>query len=194
VVGRTLADMSDLSTVPGWVRPPPRAVARMEDFLLRLRGRTKSAETLGAWASLYWIAAPEGEGDQGPLTRRGRPTEDAARGEFRVADAITEGEPYPAAAWWAQRRIAATDRMPVAEWGIRVDSPYERYYCHGVRVALGWMLGIIDDPALLAPIRDGDGVSIPPADRNAYAGHLREIARPSARPLAGEQGRTTTAV
>ncbi len=185
--------MLDLSTVPDWVRPPPRAVARMEDFLLRLRGRTKSAETLGAWASLYWLGASEGELTQGPLTRRGLPTEDAARGEFRVADAIAEGEPYPGPAWWEQRGIAAADRMPVTEWDIRIGSPYERYYCHGVRVALGWVLGIVDDPALLAPIRDGDGIHIPPADRDAYAAHLREIAQPSARPRTGEQGRAVPA-
>ncbi|MHA6784322.1 hypothetical protein ACVGOW_25500 [Pseudonocardia saturnea] len=75
------------------------------------------------------------------------------------------------------------DRMPVTEWNIRISSPYERYYCHGVRVALGWVLGIIDDPALLAPIRDGDGVLITPADRDVYAGYLREISRPITREL-----------
>ncbi|MHA6784321.1 hypothetical protein ACVGOW_25495 [Pseudonocardia saturnea] len=83
--------MSKLSTVPGWVRPPPRAVVRMEDFLLRLRSRTQSAETLGAWASLYWPVAPEGERDRGPLTRRALSSEGAVRGEFWVADAIAEG-------------------------------------------------------------------------------------------------------
>jgi len=181
VVGRTLAGMSELRTVPGWVRPPPRAVARMEDFLLRLRGRTQSAETLGAWAGLYWLVAPEGERDRGPLTRRALPTEGAVRGEFRVADAIAEGEPYPGPAWWVQRGIAAADRMPVSEWDVRIGSPYERFYCHGVRVALGWVLGIIDDPGLLAPIRDGDGVHIPSSDRDAYARYLREIVRPTAR-------------
>jgi hypothetical protein len=173
--------MSELSTVPGWVRPPSRAVARMEDFLLRLRGRTQAAETLGAWAGLYWLVAPEGGRDRGPLTRRALPTEDMVRGEFRVADAIAEGEPYPGSAWWVQRGIPAAERMPVSEWDVRIGNPYERFYCHGVRVALGWVLGIIDDPALLAPIRDGNGALIPPADRDAYAEYLREIARPTAR-------------
>lgn len=177
MVGRTLADMPKLSPVPDWVRPPPRAVARTEDFLLRLRGRTQSAETLGAWAGLYWLMAPDGEQDRGPLTRRVLPTEDAVRAEFRVADAIAEGETYPGPAWWVQRGIPAADRMPMIEWDVRIGSPYERYYCHGVRVALGWVLGIIDDPGLLAPIRDGDGVHIPLADRDAYGGYLREIAR-----------------
>lgn len=181
MVGRTLTDVSKLSTVPGWVRPPPLAVARMEDFLLRLRGRTKSAETLGAWAGLYWLVASEGERDRGPLTRRGLPTENAVRGEFWVADAIAEGGSYPRPAWWVQHSVAVADRMPVTEWNIRIGSPYERYYCHGARVALGWVIGIIDDPGLLAPIRDGDGVRIPPADRDAYARYLREIARPTAR-------------
>lgn len=153
----------------------------MEDFLLRLRGRTQSAETLGAWTGLYWLVAPEGERDRGPLTRRARPTEEAVRGEFRVADAIAEGEPYPGPSWWVQRGIPGADRMPVSEWDVRIGSPYERFYCHGVRVALGWVLGIIGDPGLLAPIRDGYGVLIPPADRDAYANYLREIARPTAR-------------
>ncbi len=153
----------------------------MEDLLLRLRGRTQSAETLGAWAGLYWLVAPEGQRDLGPLTRRALPTEDVVRGEFRVADAIAEGEPYPGPVWWVERGIALADRMPAAEWDSRIGSSYERFYCHGVRVALGWVLGIIDDPALLAPIRDGDGVRIPLADRDAYAGYLREIARPTVR-------------
>ena len=57
VVGCTLVHMTTLSTVPEWVRPPSRAVMRMEDFLLRLYGRTKSPETLGAWACLDWLAS-----------------------------------------------------------------------------------------------------------------------------------------
>lgn len=57
-----------------------------------------------------------------------------------------------------------------------VENPYERFYCHGARVALGWVLGIINDPGLLTPIRDGDGAPIPDEDREVYRAHLRAIA------------------
>ena len=182
----TLARMTMLSTVPEWVRPPPRAVMRVEDFLLRLYGRTKSPETLGAWACLNWLAGRDGEQNRGPLTRRGLPVEAAARGDMHVADAIAEGEPFPGARWWSARGIAAADQMSAAEWLDRITSPYERTYCHGVRVAFGWLLGVIDDAGHLAPVLDEKGAPIPPADRDAYARYLRELVEP---PVGASTGR-----
>ncbi len=182
VVGRTLVPMRMLSTVPEWVRPPRPAVVRMEGFLLRLYGRTKSPEVLGAWACLDWLGGWLGEKTRGPLILRGLPTEAAARGDMRVASAIAEGETYPGPAWWDGHAIAVGDRMPVEEWATRIASEYERHYCHGVRVAFGWLLGVVDDPALLAPVRDGEGARISMVDREAYRCHLREIAQLAAGP------------
>lgn len=164
-----------LSMIPEWVRPPPLAVAHMEEFLLRLYGRTKSAETLGAWACLDWVPGRPEAGGRGPLTRRSQPTEAAARGDMQVADAIAEGEPYPEPRWWEAHGIAVEDRMPVADWAKRIVSPYEQAYSHGVRVAFGWLLGIVDDAGHLAPTVGRNGVPIPPADREAYARYLREL-------------------
>lgn len=177
VVRRTLAPMTTLSTVPEWVRLPPPATVCMEGFLLRLYGRTKSPEVLGAWACLDWLGGWQGERTRGPLTRRGLPTEAAARGDMQVASAIAEGATYPSPTWWDGLGIAVSDRMPAEEWATRIASEYERHYCHGVRVAFGWLLGVVDDAALLAPIRDGEGARIPAADRDAYRRHLREIAQ-----------------
>jgi len=173
-----MMSMTTLSTVSGWVRQPPGAVMRVEDFLLRLYGRTKSPETLGSWACLDWLAARDGEQGRGPLTRRGLPVAAAARGDMQVADAIAEGEPYPGPRWWDARGIGIADRMSAAEWADRIVSRYERAYCHGVRVGFGWLLGVIDDAGHLAPVLDGEGDPIPPADRDAYAGHLRELVKP----------------
>lgn len=191
VANRTLTRMTMLSTVPEWVRPPPQTVMRMEDFLLRLYGRTKSPETLGAWACLDWLAGRGGEQSRGPLTRHGFPTAAAARGDMHVADAIAEGEPYPGPRWWAACGITSADQMSTAEWTDRIVSPYERAYCHGVRVAFGWLLGVIHDAGHLAPVLDGKGAPIPPADRDAYARYLRELVLPSAgSPAASRPGRT----
>src|SRR6478752_3369042 len=51
----TLTDMARLSSVPDWVRPSLRAVASVEDYLLRLFGRTRSSEVLGGHAALAWL-------------------------------------------------------------------------------------------------------------------------------------------
>ncbi len=162
----------------------------MEDFLLRLYGRTKSPETLGAWACLDWLAGRDSEQNRGPLTRRGQPVEAAARGDMHVADAIAEGEPYPGPRWWTAHGIADADRMSMTEWADRIVSPYERAYCHGVRVAFGWLLGVVDDVGHLAPVLDSEGAPIPAADRGAYARFLRDlVASPSSVAPAASQPR-----
>jgi len=194
VASCTLTRMTMPNTVPEWVRPPQRVVMRLEDFLLRLYGRTKSPETLGAWACLDWLAGRDGEHNRGPLTRRGLPVKAAARGDMHVAAAIAEGEPYPGPRWWAARGIAAADQMSAAEWTDRIVSPYERAYCHGVRVAFGWLLGVIDDAGHLAPVLDGKGTPIPLADRDAYARYLRELVLPpNGSPATNRPGRTVAA-
>lgn len=162
------------------MRPPPYAVAGTEDFLLWLFGRTKAPQALGSWSSLSWLAAAEGERTPGPLGRPGLPTEVAARADLAVADAIANAEPYPPSAWWADRGIGLGDRMAHEQWAARTGSLYERHFAHGVTVALGWLLGSIDDPALMAPIRDGDGEFIPPATREEFGSVLRNLSAPPA--------------
>ena len=57
--------MARLTSVPDWVRPPLRAVASVEDYLLRLFGRTRSSEALGGHAALAWLGGVDGRRDRG---------------------------------------------------------------------------------------------------------------------------------
>lgn len=176
-----LLRMARLQSVSGWVRPSLFAVAATEEFLLWLFDRTRAPQALGSWSSLSWLRAAEGERTPGPLVRHGLPTEVAAWADAAVADAIANGDPYPALSWWAVRGIDTEDRMTPEQWIPRTASLYERHYAHGVAVALGWLLGSIDDPALMAPIRDGDGECISAATRDEYRSVLRKLAEPPAR-------------
>ena len=84
-----------------WVRRPPAVVAEVEDFLLRLHGRTRSSEVLGAWSTLAWLG---GLHPQPPLTvRPDRVTQDRAIAEFLIAQRVSAAEPYPSSAWWAEQ-------------------------------------------------------------------------------------------
>lgn len=96
--------------MPEWVRPALYAVAGTSEFLLWLFGRTRAPQALGAWSSLSWLDAAEGERTPGPLIRRGLPTEVAAWADLAVADADADACPPPV--WWAERGIAVPDRMP----------------------------------------------------------------------------------
>jgi hypothetical protein len=183
---RTLLGMKRLSSVPEWVRPPLYAVAGTEEFLLWLFDRTRAPQALGSWSSLSWLVAAEGAQTPGPLVRRGLPTEVAAWGDMAVADLIANAEAYPPSSWWAEQGIALGDRMAREQWAERTGSLYERHYAHGVTVALAWLLGSIDDPALMAPIRDGDGEFIPPATREEYRSVLRKLSEPP--PADGSRG------
>lgn len=104
--------MSRLRGVPEWVRPPLYAVAGTSEFLLWLFGRTRAPQVLGAWSSLSWLDAAEGERTPRPLIRCGLPTEVAAWADLAVADAIADAQAYPPPAWWAERGIDVPDRMP----------------------------------------------------------------------------------
>ena len=97
--------------MPTWVRPPLRAVASTEEFLLWLYGRTRAPAALGAWSALSWLAAADGDQTPGPLTRVGLPREVVAWAELRVATRISNGAPYPPATWWARHGIEQADRM-----------------------------------------------------------------------------------
>src|SRR5690242_13475048 len=182
--GRTLAFMtSRLTAIPGWVVPSLRAVSRTEDFLLWLVGRTRAPAALGAWNSLNWLGRDEGGQTPGPLTRKGVAREVVAWAELRVAGAITDGLAYPPPTWWARRGIDEPDRMPPDEWAARLENPYERHFVHGTALALGWLLGQVTDPGLMAPTRCGDGSRIPPEDRAQYQQVLRALSEPARPPV-----------
>lgn len=168
--------MARLRAVPRWVRPPLHAVARVEDFTLRLYGRTKSPEVLGAWISLSWLGAANGAQTSGPFGV-GWPTEVAAFRKLRIADQLAEGCPYPSSAWWASRGVEPADRMSVERWNEQAAHPVDRAHAHGVRVALGWLLGELDlhEASLMAPIHFEDGRLIGQGDRELYANRLREL-------------------
>jgi hypothetical protein len=162
--------------VPTWVRPSPNAVIHIEDYLLRLFGQTRSPEVLGSHSALAWLGGADGEQTIGPLAWRAAPDEELAWSFLAVADTLAEGEPYPPPAWWAQRRGIAP--MTAEHWVRLTGSWYERHYAHGVTCGLGWVLGEIDDPAIMAPVRTGDGGAISFAEREEYRTRLRAFALP----------------
>lgn len=169
--------MGRLRAVPEWVRPPLRAVARVEDFTLRLYDRTQSPEVLGAWTALSWLGGTESEQAPGPFAR-GLPTHVAAFQALRIADTVAEGCRRPSESWWAARGFDPGDRLDEELWDQLVRSLYDRAYAHGVRVALGWVLGELplDAAGAMAPIHHEDGQLVDAGDRELYAQRLRELA------------------
>ena len=166
--------------MPGWVVPPLRAVARVEDFTLRLYDRTRSPEVLGAWTSLAWLGTTDlavGEQILGPYGR-GLPTHVAAFQALRIADALAEGYRHPPESWWAARGFDPAARIGAQEWEQLVYDLHERAHAHGVRVALGWLLGELPYEAVgsMAPIHHQDGRRVDAHDRELYAQRLRELA------------------
>lgn len=136
-------------------------------------GRTRAPQALGSWSALSWLA--EGGQSPGLIVGRRPPTEVAAWAELAVADAVANAEGYPSSSWWAEHGIEIAGRLPREDWAKRVGSLYERHCAHGVHVALAWVTGSVDDPALMAPIRDGDGDFIPQATRDEYRSVLRKL-------------------
>jgi len=177
--------MARLTDVPDWVRPPFAAVCATEDFLLWLWGQMKSAELLGAHASLAWLGAEDGEETRTPVTTRmGLPSEVLARTEMHVADRIAEAEPYPSLYWWEAQQVFEAEQMDPGEWATRIASGYERHFAHGVTVALGWLLGEFDDPAMMAPLRLHDGTPLTAEERERLKEALRDLSRRAMTPRA----------
>lgn len=177
VAGRTLDSMAKLSTIPGWVRRPLAAVSGVEHFLLRLYGRTKSPEALAGYSALSWLEGENGAETMGPLLWAAPPQERFANAFLAVADALAEGEPYPAPAWW-RSEAGCLGPMTQAQWSERAGSWPERFYAHGVVYALGWVLGLFDDPAVMAPLHCGDGSSVGYGAREEWRVRLRACAVP----------------
>lgn len=68
--------------------------------------------------------------------------------------------------------------MTEAQWIGRAGTWSERYYAHGVVCALGWVLGVFDDPAVMAPLHRGDGSSVGYGPREEWRVGLRACAVP----------------
>jgi len=170
--------MSRVSSVPGWVRPPLRAVAGVEHFLLRLYGRTESPEALAGYSALTWLAGDDGDQTSGPLVWRAPPEKRFADAFLAVADELAEGAAYPPPEWWREQ-AGCLGPMDAQRWRERAGSPLARFYAHGVVCALGWALGVFADPAIMAPLHRWDGTTVEYGDRAEWRVRLRGYAIPA---------------
>jgi hypothetical protein len=89
------------------------------------------------------------------------------------------GEPRRTmSSWLGRSSLSLTFSLRASPIRRRADSWVERQYAHGVTCALGWVLGEIDDPALMAPLHNGAGAVIPFVEREEYRIRLRACALP----------------
>lgn len=145
--------------------------------MLRMFDRIRSPEALGAWTSLHWFAEHDGEVPTDPMGRAWQPlTASVADSTMEIASSIASGDPFPPEEWWAGLGVVAAERVSPAEWAKRASSGYEQHYAHGVAVALGWTLGVIDDPRLMAPFRTGEGERLSFEVREQYRNILLALA------------------
>lgn len=166
--------MGKLRDVPGWVQRPRLVVSGTEDFLLWLFGETGAPEALGARTVLAWLGGLEEAG--APMTHRlANPTRARALAEFAVAHAISIGAQYPTTEWFGSHGLAPDDLPTRAFWEAHAGYESTRSYALGAAVALGWVLGVIDDPGLLTPTYREDGGTLPDGDRAACARVLRTL-------------------
>lgn len=177
MVRRILAAVAKLHAVPAWVRRPLPAVSGVEDFLLRLYRRTESPEALAGFIALSWLGGEDGAETAGPLLWAAPPEERFANAFLAVADALAEGEPHPPPEWW-RAEAGSLGPMTETQWNERAESWPERFYAHGVACALGWVLGVFDDPAIMAPLHRGDGSSVGRGPREEWRVRLRACAVP----------------
>lgn len=140
-------------------------------------GRIESPEALAGYSALSWLGGESGAETMGPLLWPAPPQERFANAFLAVADALAEGRIYPAPDWW-RAEVGCLAPMTATQWNERAESLPERYYAHGVVCALGWVLGIFNDPAILAPLHNGDGSSVGYGAREEWRVRLRACAVP----------------
>lgn len=92
-----------------------------------------------------------------------------------IADAISHGEPYPGAGWFAELHLPATE-VPSAEfWEVHAGYVGTRSYALGVVTAVGWAFGVIEDVATMTPVYWEDGTDLSGEDRQVCAAALRAL-------------------
>ena len=159
--------------MPEWVPRSRLIVAAAEDFLLWLFGETGSPEALGSRVALAWIG---GIHATSPLI--GQPVEATRRRaitEFFIADPISTGAPYPGAAWFRDRGIPAAAAPSEEFWEVHTGYESTRSHARGITLALGWVLGAIEELRLLTPVHEENGALLPDGDRQACANVLHAI-------------------
>jgi len=114
-----------------------------------------------------WLGAEDDEAAPGPLPQRGQPSEMASWDAWWVASAISMSKPYPSEGWWVEHVGRSQEWTTYRQWAEWIASSAERHYAHGVSCAVAWLHCHVDAGAF-TPVRDGDGVLIPPADQEAY--------------------------
>jgi hypothetical protein len=148
----------DKTWPPAGVPRAPALVSSMTQFVSDGLGATRSPELAGSWLALRWLGAPDGESSETPLT--------SARG----------GAPYPDTSWWEDVAPDLRPSLSAAWWAARRSVPANRYFAHGVSVALLWAAG--DDriePLRFAPVHFDDGTLVPAQTRELCAQRVREL-------------------
>lgn len=171
--------MGKLSGVPDWVQRPRTVVSATEDFLLWLFAQTGSPEALGSRVALAWLGGLDDEPSP-MLHRRAEPTHQCALTEFLVTYPISTGDPYPRASWFTEQGLVLAEVPTQTFWDAHAAYESTRSYARGVAIALGWVLGAIDDPTLMTPLHREDGTTIPDDERLECARTLHTL---SVRPI-----------
>jgi hypothetical protein len=149
----------------------------MTQFVSDGLGATRSPELAGSWLALRWLGAPDGESSETPLTSaRGWPSREQALVEAVIASELASGAPYPDTSWWEDVAPDLRPSLSAAWWAARRSVPANRYFAHGVSVALLWAAG--DDriePLRFAPVHFDDGTLVPAQTRELCAQRVREL-------------------
>lgn len=171
----TLICMGRVAAVPEWVQRSWLIVAATEEFLLWLYGQTGSPDALGSRVALAWVGGCD-DVNSSPMTHRPfGPVQRRAIGEFMVAEAISNAQPYPLPDWFAGHGITGQDVPARSFWESHAEYESTRSFARGVTVALGWAFGAIERAEIMTPRFYEDGVEISEADREACAQLLHTL-------------------
>jgi hypothetical protein len=163
-----------IRAVPEWVTRSRLIVSATEDFLLWLFGETGSPDVLGSRLALAWIGGLDDT--TSPMVHAAAPpTKRRAIAEFMIAEAISQGEPYPGAGWFAERHLPVTEVPPAEFWQVHAGYAGTRSYALGVATAVGWAFGVIEDVATMTPVHWEDGAELSDGDRQVCAAALRAL-------------------
>ena len=165
--------------MPEWVSRSRLIVSATEAFLLWLFGETGSPEVLGSRLALAWIGGIDDT--TSPMVHAAAsPTKRRVITEFMIAEAISQGEPYPGEPWFAEQGLPAGEVPSQGFWEAHASYTAMRSYALGVTSAVGWAFGVIEDVAMMTPVYWEDGSELSAGDRRVCAASLREL---STRPI-----------